>query len=328
MALAAAGPLRSPGSQRSKARLPLPGLCQHHYLPYCCCGGPYTQPCPPSAAQSKPSRGDPAPLPTLVQRRQTAYDCWRDSGADIRRACAAFRAHPHGASEKNASRFIHRARALLGANGSLHSPRRTGRKAKVTAEQAQRALDLLWKGYVSEGRRRYYTSIKQACDNNKGLAAIIKECGCKPRTLLSAMRQLEPTCRRRREAVKRLLTAENRAARLASSRALLEWPLDKLRRVFWIDAATIYCSPKSLAVYAPPGSHLVITDERVPSHSTQLRKLKFYICINAILGPVALVFITGTSEHRTEEEWLVSAGYRGRSRQGRCTRQQAGYEAV
>lgn len=248
-----------------------------------------------------------------LRLRQSAVACWYLSGGeDIRAAVELFKSR-NPSHPQNCSRFIRTWVAAFEQRFNLAGPSSPGRPTKLPDEVAERAVEVVWRGYVSGGQRRYYRSIQQAVGANTELKAILKEHKISAVTLLRRMQAVEPKCRRRLHVVKRLLTAENKQQRQAACQKLLLWPLDQLQRTFWLDAATIIIAPKGMKVFAPPGAHLVLTDDRLPTHSSQVQKLRFYVCINAILGPVALKFITGTSDAGTE--WLVSglgrAGWSG-----------------
>lgn len=238
--------------------------------------------------------------------RLTAVQCWWESKCDIRAAVALLKQRTPGVRHSNPARFIRIWVAAMEQRFSVATPSSPGRKSTIPAAVAERAVELVWQGYESEGEHRYFRSIQQALSKCSKLAAIRQRYSVSAKTLLRHMAAVEPALRRRRLAVKRLLSEENRLARQEACRRLLLWPAEQLRRVFWIDAATVYVVPKSRLVYAPPHAHMVVTDARLPSHSTNLLKLKFYICINAVAGAVALKFVTGTTDLEGDEEWLVS----------------------
>lgn len=253
-----------------------------------------------------------------LRLRLSAIQCWYKCDDDIRAAVLLFKSRNPGLKKINYARFIRDAVRGLESRFSLHTPASTGRPATLPREKAELAVELLWKGYESEGQQRYYRSIDQAVRSNPGLKAICDEHDITPRTLLRAMVAAEPRCRRRRQVVKRLLSVELKKERRLACEKLLLWPVEQLCRTFWIDAATIYIVPKGMKVFAPPDADMVITDDRLPSHSSQLQKLRFYICINAILGPVAIKFVTGTSDLEDEVLWLVSRAGQGRLWGGCC----------
>jgi hypothetical protein len=223
----------------------------------------------------------------------------------IRLAVLRFKVDNPEYEGKNPSRFIHDCVADLEERGCLHPRSGPGREPVIPDDVAKKALARLWEGFEAEnGEQRYFTGIKQAVKLAPVLYQIMHEHGVKdPYTLLRAMQRVEPDLRRERLRVKFQHSPALRAERRQAAITLKSWPVEQLLRVFWIDATTIYLLPEDMMVYAPPGSALVLHDPRIPGHNNSMRKLKFYICVNAVLGPVAIKFVTGTTEF--EEEHLV-----------------------
>lgn len=236
------------------------------------------------------------PDKALLELRRIAIECYTLSGENIEPAVALFNSRCPQHGKTTPSRFIREAWLLHTLTYSLHTQRNQGRPRALSDAAAAAAVKVLWAGYEAEGQQRFYTSIEAACKGSVQLAAVVEQHGITPRTLLSAMQRVEPRCRRQLLVVKRPHSPENRRQRVRCCEQLGDWSLNRLLRTCWIDAATIWLVPKNMKVFAPPHVHMVETDARHPTHSTKIRKLRFYICINALLGPVALQFITGTTD--------------------------------
>lgn len=245
--------------------------------------------------------------------RWRAIECWfacrKIKGKKQRIAAASklFRKLNPSSTLQQVARHIRYWRKHLWQRGTLASTVSLGPAYQLPDEAAQEAVEVLYQGYVREGRQLAFTSIAEAIALSPRLQAILAQYDVKPETLRRRMKEVRPDVRRRLQRVKRLLSPETKAARLRDcTELLLKWPVDKLRRVFWVDASTIIIKPTGMMVYLPPGHpHLVISDARMPRHSSQIQKLKFYICINAILGPVSLEFITGTTDLERSGNWMV-----------------------
>lgn len=207
------------------------------------------------------------------------------------------------------TRFIRTWVDNLTKYGILATPAAPGAKKKLPKHAVKQAIELLYQGWESEGKQLAFTSMNEALQHNAGLAAILTQYNVKPDTLLKRMRALLPSLKKRLLRVKRQLTPEQQQARLEAVNTLLHnWPVERLQHVMWVDATTIIVRPRGIKVYLPPGSRaLVFRDERLNCHSSNIMKLKFYICVNAILGPVALVFTSGTTD-LPSGGWTVSAG--------------------
>jgi hypothetical protein len=247
-------------------------------------------------------------------QRWTAIECWfacrqiKPSQQRISEASRLFKQLNPGCTIKQVARHIQYWRAHLWRRGTLSNTTSAGPTCQLPDEAAQEAVEVLYQGYVSEGRQLAFTSIGEAIALSPRLQAILAQYQVQPETLRRRMKEVHPEVRRRLQRAKRLLTPELKADRLRDcTHLLLHWPLSKLRRVFWMDATTIIIKPRGMKVYLPPGHpHLVISDDRFPTHSSHIQKMKFYICINAILGPVGIEFISGTTDLEPAGNWVVS----------------------
>lgn len=247
----------------------------------------------------------------LLRMRRLAVKCWDQSYGEIGPAAALFRQTEPKHGIANVSQFIRTWVDALDNRFSLLTPAGPGANPKLSDADVARCIELLWAGYHVKGVHRLYKSIQHAATHNRGIKSILAKAGgdepVKPMTLLKRMKAADARVRLRTVAMKRQHTAASKAARCNACRQLLLWDLYKLQRVCWIDAATIQVVPEDVKVYAPPDCPGVVTDPRLPSHSSYTPKLKFYICINAILGAVALEFVTGTTGLQTDDQWLVRA---------------------
>lgn len=243
-----------------------------------------------------------------------AFGCWfyyrdeLDEKTRRRMASRLFKKLYPTFKKPKPSRYINTWSSNLWDYGTLLTPTAPGPKPKLPKSAVRRAINLLYEGWENEGKRLAYTSINEALQHSPGLRAILSRYKVKEDSLLRRMKELLPSVKKRLLFFKRQLTPEQQEARLqAVTRLLKDWPLEKLRRVFWVDASTIIIKPRGIKVYLPPGHRaLVFTDDRLQRHSSKIQKLKFYICVNAILGPVALVFTTGTTDMEPTGNWQVS----------------------
>jgi len=249
--------------------------------------------------------------------RLAAVNCWAVAKHDasknkhqrITRAVALFKAECPDCNQKKPARYIQYWAEHLRLYGHLATRHGGGAEPAVPDADAEAAVELLYQGFEAEGQHLAFTSIGQALALCPALKAIQVRCGVTEGTLLRAIKRVRWSVRRRLLKLKNWLSPQHQAARLRDCNILVkDWPVERLRRVFWIDAATIIIKPHGMRVYLPPGCRaLVFSDPRMPKHPSQIKKMKFYICVNAILGPVALVFVTGTSELEPAGNWLVSA---------------------
>lgn len=108
-----------------------------------------------------------------------------------------------------------------------------------------------------------------------------------------------PTLKRVKIQVKVWLKPEIKSQRVAAAAKLLDLPPAWFESVVWLDCKTMYINPSSYYAWVDTATmsphDLVKEDKRCRARGKELVKLKFYIAVNAKCGPVALVWVTGTS---------------------------------
>lgn len=75
---------------------------------------------------------------------------------------------------------------------------------------------------------------------------------------------------------------------------LLPW-LPPCRRIMWVDSKKIRVSPGKLKVIGRRNKLLEVVEHPNISTSGKCVTLNYYACVNAVLGPVAIRFVTGTT---------------------------------
>ena len=174
--------------------------------------------------QSKHAANTGGGLSPNMRLRQSAVHCWIRSGdpgaENIKLAVRLFNQANPGHHLTNVSHFIRTWAKRFQISGSVETPRSPGRPVKLPTSAVDKAVALLWAGYVAEGQHRFYTSITQAATHNRGLKAICAKYGISTATLLRLMKKRQPAVKRRRLVMKRQLTQQNNAARRAACRQL------------------------------------------------------------------------------------------------------------
>ena len=230
--------------------------------------------------------------------------------------------------------YVHEFIALWGrqfqACGSVADRPHIGRPGALPDETALRMVAELLAGYPKdvliesgppgrgvrhyERRQYYYRSIAEARTLNVFIRETMSAYGITDSALLRTLRRVCPGLKRRHLHPKRALTAENVAARVALCERLLSMEgamLHYLCRVCWIDSKTIYICPKEVWVYAPPDADMTAVDPRLPPRASAMKKVNYYCAVNAVLGPVWMEFVTGTTAHEEDpgyKLYMVSAG--------------------
>lgn len=198
---------------------------------------------------------------------------------------------------------------------------RSGRPKKLSSEQIDTVITALSQGWVllgaNEAKRLPYSSWSDFITNCPAARTVLATTGVTPRHLLRACQATLPTLKRVKIQLRVWLKPATRAERIATSQILLGKADEWFQSVVWVDAKTLYICPKSAFAWvntADMMSHqmLVREDRRIRTKPSQMVKIKFYIAVNALCGPVTMVFTTGTtgmSADRVNPPYTVSLTY-------------------
>lgn len=195
---------------------------------------------------------------------------------------------------------------------------RRGRRPNMPDDVAREIVGILLGGYeekcpqvVGHGddkrtelvtKQKWFRSIHDAVARNAFIKEALSKYNITQHTLLLRLQHVAPGLKRRHLHPRRGLSRQHRDARIEQCQKWLnmggEKLLQYLSRVFWIDAKSFYILPKSQWVYAPHDAEMTVEDERMPDGEGE--KIVYYCVVNAILGPVYIEYVTGTSEHHKD----------------------------
>lgn len=214
--------------------------------------------------------------------------------------------------------------------GSIQDLPRSGRPPRLPDHIALRASYLVKLGYevkVYFGDttkeplvvRKYFNSIRQACDTVPELAAILTEYNITPSKLLARMHQVDKHLTYMKLHYKLELTQPQKDARLEFSGAqlqLIAHNKEHLLRVFYMDEASILIVPggdPNIKIWADSRNHDVQQVLHIPNlPKGKFIKVHFVVVVNPLLGPVFMEMTSGTTdivrEHNTKGPYLVSSG--------------------
>lgn len=191
-----------------------------------------------------------------------------------------------------------------------------GRQHRMPLEIARECVTVLLAGYQEvvqvqaggmcreEVRQKYFRSIGDAVNRSPFLRQKMKEYDITPGTLLRTLQHAAPGLRKRHLNPRRALSPANMASRVEVCRKLLGMGerelLRQLSRMFWIDSKTFYIEPEGLAVWAPADANMAVVDQRMPHSLRERKKIVYYAVVNALLGPVYIEYMTGTTGHEQD----------------------------
>jgi hypothetical protein len=201
--------------------------------------------------------------------------------------------------------------------GSLGNRAKPLNTRKVPDEVAMQCAKFLKKGYFlflkdRSGREDenipvhlYYTSIKQACEDEPFLKAACNDYNVTPDHLLKRMHEADPNLKYYTLDLKRALTDEQMAARRFTAQNLYASAMADatfLPSIFWGDEFSMSFIPApshaKIKVYCDlhneEVSHQVVHNPYASSSQPHI-KTRSLIWVNAVYGPVCIEFMTGTT---------------------------------
>lgn len=215
--------------------------------------------------------------------------------------------------------------------GTVRSLPHTGRQVKITEEVAMQ-LSIVFKEGMT-GRtdpteehpdgmeyHRFFTSVEDAMKHSPQFQALVKEHDITPRqqkSLLQRMRAADTSLVRLLLDHKMPFTEEQRKARMAAAKELLQVPQSKLQAVVWVDCSSIWITPVALnrLVWCNVFDERVhrVSDVRNMKPNTKI-KLSFIVAVSGRHGPIWLEFLTGTTGLKRSELFKKVTGQEGHNK--------------
>lgn len=245
----------------------------------------------------------PSLRPNKKALRNWAADCYIRANCDAQAAAQLLLAEINGKFWlSRPARFCKKWGTRRMCTGDVHDAPRSGRPRQLTQEWLDQCITALSAGYPrtdATGIKMVpYRTWSQFCKNSPTAQACLEATRVTPAHLLKACMKALPTLKRVKIELKVFLKPENKAARVAACETLLAKTADWFDAVVWLDCKTMYINPTTSYAWvntaAMSPNDLVREDRRVNARGKELVKLKFYIAVNAKLGAVALVWVTGT----------------------------------
>ena len=212
------------------------------------------------------------------------------------------------------------------ARGSVLPKPPPGRRSRMDEELATHCCSLIEAGYTTpDGEQRYFRSMRHALQMCPELKQIMGDRHLKQQQMLRRMKAACPELCRRTLRFVRLLAPATKRERAAYAACMLQmvtitpngpvttqlWRF--LARFMWIDSKVVYVVPRDCLVYAPANADLYIQDDRLPRSKSQIRKINYYVVVNAALGPVHFKVVTGTTRITDIDPSYPRRGYQVRT---------------
>lgn len=189
------------------------------------------------------------------------------------------------------------------ATGCVADAPRAGRPKQLTTDWIDNLITALSQGYIrieTTGPKRVpFRTWSQFCQWSPIARACLEVTKVTSAHLLRACQLSLPTLKRVQIHLKVWLAPATKAARVAASTKLLTKHADWFKSVVWVDAKTLYINPKNTYAWVNTAAmsphEFVREDKRFRARGKELIRLKFYIAVNALCGPVSLIWVTGTT---------------------------------
>jgi hypothetical protein len=183
--------------------------------------------------------------------------------------------------------------------GSLFDAPRSGRVPKISNDDAREVVRQIRQGYTVDGRLRPFPDLRTAIAVNPVVRDLVARAQYQNmRGLQHRLHEIEPKLKRRHINLKPELKAHQKLARMAACKDLKRRDLDYLKRVFFIDAKTLYCEPEAgyALVHQDDLDMKLQTDPRLRQSFQHAKKIKFYAVANWHFGVCMWWFCDGTSD--------------------------------
>lgn len=184
----------------------------------------------------------------------------------------------------------------MAADGTIAGRARlAGRPGKVSPQHAERAYEAAL-DYKAAGRKQPFASYKDLEANCPTWSGIMEECSASNRTLRVAVKKLHPEFGYHKLTPRHTLKRADKDARMAAALAGRDLSERYLQTTVFIDCKTTYAVGReaqhgicdaSVDRSCPPTRQAVSGGESL--------RARFYGAVNALLGPVLLGFVTGTT---------------------------------
>ena len=241
------------------------------------------------------------------EMRLAAVVAWRSAFGQYKLAMQLFKQHPKFKSISRPDRVLKRYGQRADQGHGLQDKPRPGRPRKLDQPTVARATQLFLAGSDQNGRQESYTGVNEAISMNTELRALVNTHNIAPRTLLRNMQSSHPTLVKRKEDLKPIMNTRLKGLRVSACSKLLQHSDRYFRRIFWIDAKTMHIAPGARKVWVDSKFPMKVkSDSRMPRSGRDRRTLHFYSMVNWCTGPVAMLYVTGTSGLQHAQPFMVS----------------------
>ena len=233
-----------------------------------------------------------------VTHQVLACVCYRKAGGNEQQAAQALRSELQELGlpvPANCKSYVATWGPRMQHDGSIEGHAAdSGRKPALTDAQIA-TCHAEATGWFAAGRAGPYSSMEELVTNNPKVQAIVAAANITPQTLCRHIKAAFPGFRYGKAAIKDALTDVHRRERVAACKRNLQMSQRQLHLAVWVDSKSMILVIKSRCGWLDTNVCDYEVRKRPPQCGSQIINLKYYIAVNALLGPVWLAFTTGTT---------------------------------
>lgn len=187
---------------------------------------------------------------------------------------------------------------------------RSGRKSKLPDGVAEQAINIIAQGFTNPdtGAQEYFKNIDHARRLSSVFNQLVEDSGMTEMSFLRRLKQQYASLGFKRLNLRKLLTPDEKSERITCAAHIMNLTEKQLLMTFYVDHKKMYlnCRNRRLLVVSdrlPIGAYLRDPLKCVGRKQDKV-VLSFYAMVNALEGPVGLVFVTGTTGKK--KKYMVS----------------------
>jgi hypothetical protein len=201
---------------------------------------------------------------------------------------------------KDAERFAKNLCEKMLNHGVIEDLPRSGRPRVLSDQHVDTCTKLFKQGVTRKDGTWYgFTSLQHAVTECAGIRRIWEESNVTIDQLWNRMKEMQYEVHKTgfnkiTIHVRPKFAADVKEERLQKATEWATLTLDQLACYFWIDEKTLYVHNHTYRCYAPDDQKPCIME--APLGPSKARRLKYIACVNALIGPVYIAFLSGTSD--------------------------------
>lgn len=179
----------------------------------------------------------------------------------------------------------------------------SGRPSKLSDTQVEKAYKAIM-GWEKAGLLQPYESFEDAAENCDVVKQVLAESGAALGTLITRIKAKHPKFGRHPIKFQWKLAEHNLIERVTVCKELLEMDRSLLKYVVHLDAKTVYMNEKAAYGLLDLAVHISVSRIQPARRHGKVIRIKYYAAVSAVLGPIIMIFYTGTTDMPSTRDGL------------------------